>query len=120
MTFSTGITAKPSGFTLLEVMLALTLFALLGTILYGAIALGHGAVERSRHSFEKNQELRSAVDLVGGYVRSSYPYRVSPQDPSFFYGGEETELSFISSFSLAMGGRGRLEVRRAGAGAAKR
>jgi|307.fasta_scaffold28069_4 prepilin-type N-terminal cleavage/methylation domain-containing protein len=111
MTFSTGITAKPSGFTLLEVMLALTLFALLGTILYGAIALGHGAVERSRHSFEKNQELRSAVDLVGGYVRSSYPYRVSPQDPSFFYGGEETELSFISSFSLAMGGRGMAKIR---------
>jgi prepilin-type N-terminal cleavage/methylation domain-containing protein len=111
MTFRTAILAKPSGFTLLEVMLALTLFALLGTILYGAIALGHGAVEKSQRSFEKNQELRSTVDLVGGYIRSSYPYRVSQQDPSFFYSGEETELSFISSFSLAMGGRGMAKIR---------
>jgi prepilin-type N-terminal cleavage/methylation domain-containing protein len=103
--------AKPSGFTLVEVMLALSLFALLGTILYGAIALGHGAVEKSRHSFEKNQELRSAVDLLGGYIRSSYPYRLSPQNPSFFYRGEETELNFISSFSLAMGGRGMANIR---------
>src|SRR5215467_4685162 len=111
MTFSAGGIAKPSGFTLLEVMLALTLFALLGTILYGAIALGQGAVEKSRGTFEKNQELRSSVDLVGGYVRSSYPYRASQQDPSFFYRGEETELSFISSFSLAMGGRGMAKIR---------
>jgi len=107
----TRMFAKPSGFTLVEVMLALSLFALLGTILYGAIALGHGAVEKSRHSFEKNQELRSAVDLLGGYIRSSYPYRLSPQNPSFFYRGEETELNFISSFSLAMGGRGMANIR---------
>jgi general secretion pathway protein J len=107
----TSMFAKPSGFTLVEVMLALSLFALLGTILYGAIALGHGAVEKSRHSFEKNQELRSAVDLLGGYIRSSYPYRLSPQNPSFFYRGEETELNFISSFSLAMGGRGMANIR---------
>jgi len=107
----TRMFSKPSGFTLVEVMLALSLFALLGTILYGAIALGHGAVEKSRHSFEKNQELRSAVDLLGGYIRSSYPYRLSPQNPSFFYRGEETELNFISSFSLAMGGRGMANIR---------
>lgn len=111
MNCRTRMFAKPSGFTLVEVMLALSLFALLGTILYGAIALGHGAVEKSRHSFEKNQELRSAVDLLGGYIRSSYPYRLSPQNPSFFYRGEETELNFISSFSLAMGGRGMANIR---------
>lgn len=111
MTFRTGIFNKTSGFTLLEVMLALTLFALLGTILYGAIALGHGAVGKSERSFEKNQELRSTVDLVGGYIRSSYPYRMSQQDPTFFYQAEETELSFISSFSLAMGGRGMAKIR---------
>ena len=111
MNCRTRMFSKPSGFTLVEVMLALSLFALLGTILYGAIALGHGAVEKSRHSFEKNQELRSAVDLLGGYIRSSYPYRLSPQNPSFFYRGEETELNFISSFSLAMGGRGMANIR---------
>src|SRR5262249_53288674 len=59
----------------------------------------------------KNQELRSTVDLVGGYIRSSYPYRISPQNPNFFYMGDETELSFISSFSLAMGGRGMAKIR---------
>jgi prepilin-type N-terminal cleavage/methylation domain-containing protein len=98
------------GFTLLEVVLALTIFALMGTILYGAFSLGHNAVARSSHAFEKNQALRSFGDLLGSYVRSSYPYRVSLRDPSIFYEGEEDQLTFVSSFSLAMGGRGMAKI----------
>jgi prepilin-type N-terminal cleavage/methylation domain-containing protein len=100
-----------AGFTLVEVILAMTIFALMGTILYGAFSLGHGAVEKSQASFEKNQKLRSVTDFVGSYIRSSYPYRSSPQDPVIFFTGEESELIFISSFSLAMGGRGMAKVR---------
>ena len=42
MSQRTSVLSAQRGFTLVEVMLALTLFALLGTILYGAIALSHG------------------------------------------------------------------------------
>ena len=110
MTNRSSTISKQVGFTLIEVMLALTLFALLGTILYGAISLGHRAVEKTEASFEKNQKLRSAVDLLGTYIRSSYPYRLSPQDPTPFYSGEETELSFVSAVSLTMGGRGLAKI----------
>jgi len=110
MTNRSSTISKQVGFTLIEVMLALTLFALLGTILYGAISLGHRAVEKTEASFEKNQKLRSAVDLLGTYIRSSYPYRFSPQDPTPFYSGEETELSFVSAVSLTMGGRGLAKI----------
>jgi prepilin-type N-terminal cleavage/methylation domain-containing protein len=95
-----------SGFTLVEVVLALTLFALIGLIVYGGFSLGHSAVERSQRKFESNQRLRSFADLVGSYIRSAYPYRLSAQDPSVFFVGEEDSLTFVSSFSLAMGGRG--------------
>jgi len=112
---NTGLQTRNSsasaGFTLVEVMLAMTLFALLATILYGAISLGHRAVEKTQGSFEKNQQLRSALDLLGGYIRSSYPYRLSPQDPTFYYTGEETELTFVSAVSLSMGGRGLAKIR---------
>ena len=98
------------GFTLLEVVLALTIFALMGGILYGAFSLSHRAVEKSKHAFEKNRKSRSFGDLVGSYVRSSYPYRGSQQDPNVFYEGEEEQLIFVSSFSLAMGGRGMAKI----------
>lgn len=98
------------GFTLVEVVLALTIFALMGTILYGAFSLGHGAVEKSQASFEKNQKLRSFGDLLESYIRSSYPYRTSLKDPTVYYEGEEDRLTFVSSFSLAMGGRGMAKI----------
>lgn len=98
------------GFTLLEVVLALSIFGLIGAILYGAFSLTQGAVTKSQASFEKSQKLRSFTDLLGSYIRSSYPYRASAQDPTIFYQGEEDSLTFVSSFSLAMGGRGMAKI----------
>ena len=100
-----------AGFTLVEVVLALTIFALMGAILYGALALSQKTVERSQVSFEKNQQLRAFADLMGSYIRSSHPYRATPQDPAIYYQGEEDHLSFVSASSLALGGRGMALVR---------
>jgi general secretion pathway protein J len=99
------------GFTLIEVILALTIFALMGMVLYGAFSLSHSAVEKSQRSFENNQKVRAVDELVGSYIRSAYPYRSSPQDATLLFEGEPTELTFVSSFSLAMGGRGMAKVR---------
>ena len=99
------------GFTLIEVILALTIFALMGMVLYGAFSLGHSAVEKSQRSFDNNQKVRAVDELVGSYIRSAYPYRSSPQDATLLFEGEPAELTFVSSFSLAMGGRGMAKVR---------
>ena len=103
--------AAYAGFTLLEVVLALTLFAVLGAILHGAYSLGHRAMEKTHVVFDRNQKFRSVVDLLGSYIRSSHPYRASPQDPAVFYSGEETQVEFISSFSMGQGGRGMAKIR---------
>ena len=79
--------------------------------LYGAFSLGHSAVEKTQKSFEKNQKLRAVDELVGSYIRSAFPYRSSPQGTPILFTGEESELTFVSSFSLAMGGRGMAKVR---------
>jgi prepilin-type N-terminal cleavage/methylation domain-containing protein len=99
-----------AGFTLIEVVLALTIFALMGTILYGAFSLGHSAVEKSEGSFTRNQKLRSVSDLLASYVRSAYPYRESEQDQSVYFSGEMERLSFVSAYSHGMGGRGMAKI----------
>ena len=99
------------GFTLIEVVLALSIFALIGAVLYGAFSLSHSAVAKSQASFEDNQKLRSFTELLGSYVRSAYPYRQSVQDTTVFFDGQEDQLTFVSSISLAMGGRGMSKIR---------
>src|SRR4029453_7003508 len=89
----------------------MTIFALMCTVLYGAFSLSHSAVEKSQRSFENNQKLRAVDELLGSYIRSAYHYRPSPQDGALLFAGEEAELTFVSSFSLAMGGRGMAKVR---------
>jgi general secretion pathway protein J len=100
-----------AGFTLLEVALAITLFAVLAAILYGAFSLGQRAMEKTQAVFDGNQRFRATVDLLGSYIRSAYPYRASPQDPAVLFTGEEARAEFVSAFSLAQGGKGMAKIR---------
>lgn len=98
------------GFTLIEVVLALTIFALMGGILYGAFSLSHSAVEKSQANSTRNQKLRSIADLLGSYVRSAFPYRESRQEQTVFFEGDSESLTFVSAHSQGMGGRGMAKI----------
>lgn len=98
------------GFTFIELTIAMTLMALIVMILYGAFYLSHQAVEKTQARSEESRRLRSGEDLLAAYVRSAYPYRSSPKDPSIFFSGAEDRLSFVSALSVGMGGRGMSEV----------
>jgi prepilin-type N-terminal cleavage/methylation domain-containing protein len=98
------------GFTLIEVVLALTIFALMAAILYGAYSLGHSAVAKSQVNSTRNQKQRSIADLLGSYVRSAFPYRESPQEQTIFFEGDSDSLTFVSAYSQGMGGRGMAKI----------
>jgi prepilin-type N-terminal cleavage/methylation domain-containing protein len=100
-----------NGFTLIEIVISVTLLALIATTLYGAFYLGHRALLAAQARSEENQRLRSAGDLLAGYVRSAYPYRLKREDPSVRFSGEESSLSFVSALSSGMGGRGMSQIR---------
>ena len=99
-----------AGFTLIEVVLALSIFALMGAILYGAFALGQSAVMKSQKSAAESQKRRSGGDLIGSYIHSAFPYRDSSQDAAPFFDGEPNTVTFVSAYSHAMGGRGMAKI----------
>ncbi len=99
-----------SGFTLLEVSIAMSLMVLVTLVLYGAFHLGQRAMEKARVRSEQSQKARLSGELLAGYVRSAYPYHISPKDPAIFFSGDEHRLTFVSALSIGMGGRGMSEV----------
>ncbi len=99
-----------NGFTLIEVIISITLLALIATILYGAFYLGHRAKEKTEVRSEENLRLRAMDYLLGGYIRSAYPYRSSLKDPAVFFNGEKGHLTFISAISIGLGGRGMSKI----------
>ena len=102
--------AGASGFTLIEVVMALAIFALMGGILYGAFSLSHSAVEKSDANATRSQKQRAIADLLGSYIRSAFPYRESPQDKTIYFAGESAGLTFVSAYSQGMGGRGMAKI----------
>jgi general secretion pathway protein J len=107
---SAKIGKRCGGFTLIEVILAISIFSLIAVILYGALYLGRRAVDKGTSSTAAAQKERMLGSFLSNYVRSAFPYRASPQDPSVFFHGEESSMAFVSALSRGLGGRGMAKV----------
>src|SRR5436190_1620177 len=77
------------GFTLLEIVIALTALALVTVICYGAFHLGIRAMERGEVAVVAAQRLRVATDVIIRQVKSIVPYKARNRDDEdyvFFMG----------------------------------
>lgn len=95
-----------AGFTLLEVMLAMSALALVSAICYAAFHLGIRAVERGEIAVVTAQRLRVASDVLIRQVKSAVPYPARDEDenvyPYFF--GNPTAMTFVTAAGLQGGG----------------
>ncbi|MDH7499581.1 MAG: prepilin-type N-terminal cleavage/methylation domain-containing protein [candidate division NC10 bacterium] len=97
-----------SGFTLLEVLLALALLSLLLGALYSTFFLSHKAMEGMDESLVKLQECRMALDTLCREIESAADSRVG-KDPLFkiedrdFHGKQTSRLTFRTFSPLIPG-----------------
>ncbi|MFC1851592.1 type II secretion system protein J [candidate division CSSED10-310 bacterium] len=89
-----------AGFTLLEVVVSMTILSMILAIIYSAFHLGHRAWERGERDIEFNQRLRIGLSFLVGDIASAYNYRmrVSNQWISLFL-GKPDKLLFVSSLA---------------------
>jgi len=99
------------GFTLIEVVISLTLLAIMVAILYAAFAVSERVTAKAQARADVSQSLRTFEEVLGGYIRSAYPYRSNPRDPAVYFAGDDRSVEFISSLSTGLGGRGMSRVR---------
>jgi general secretion pathway protein J len=100
-----------SGFTLIEVTIAITLLTLIVLMLYGSFYLGERAMAKAQARSDQSQSLRTFEGFLAGYIHSAYPYRATTRDPSVYFIGDDRSVEFISSLSNGLGGRGMAKVR---------
>lgn len=107
-------TARPAGergFTLVELLIAFSILALILVVLYGSFYLSERAVAKAAVRADQSQSLRTREEILAGYIRSAFPYRVSARDASVYFTGTDRDVEFISSLSTGLGGRGMSRVR---------
>jgi prepilin-type N-terminal cleavage/methylation domain-containing protein len=93
------------GFTLLEIMIAVTLVALMAAGIWAVFRTGISAWSRGTASIDTSQSHRIIQDLLRKQVASAFP-ATAPVDPTFqnvtypIFKGTETDFQFVSLDSL--------------------
>jgi general secretion pathway protein J len=93
------------GFTLLEMIVAVTLVAMMALGLWSVFRTGLRAWSRGTETIDANQRQRNILDMVRKQLASAYPLTPPPDEAAPvavnpIFHGTETGLSFISLNSL--------------------
>jgi general secretion pathway protein J len=86
------------GFTLLELLIAITLSILILVVLGAAMRLGYKSQEKGAERGEMIQKVRILEDRIAWLIRGSYPYYLKKTDEKkIFFEGKSDRAGFVTS-----------------------
>jgi general secretion pathway protein J len=86
------------GFTLLEMLVATTLLAVMASFLAVAFRMASASVERGEEGARESARLRAAVGVVERALRSAHPMPLPGADPPLpWFRGEPDRLRFLTA-----------------------
>ena len=94
---------KTTGFTLIEVVITLTILGFICLIIFGAFRLGLSAWERGESVKDEYQKVRIVSLLVTQQVKSAVPYKIKSQEAEGDYlafEGDARSLRFVSALPV--------------------
>jgi general secretion pathway protein J len=92
-----------TGFTLLEVIVTLTILGFILLIIFGAFRLGISAWERGESTRKEYQKVRTVNQLVTRQIKSIVPYKIKTKKAEGDYlafEGKPHSLKFVSALSI--------------------
>lgn len=102
------------GFTLLELLVALVVFSLLVTALFGTMRYGIGAWKRTTEQVDQLDHTLHVQNFLRRIIEDAYPLFISDGAMRNYvdFKGSSTSLDFLSSvpIALATGGRARFTL----------
>ncbi len=92
-----------AGFTLLELLVSLTILAMIVAAVFGTFHVAARSYEKADEIIEATQDQVYGWEQLARQIRSAYPYKGKKSPTSFK--GEEDSVEFVSAYSLRWGGR---------------
>jgi len=100
---SGGNVYSTTGFTLIEVMVTLTVLGFILLIIFGAFRLGLSAWNRGESTKEEYQRVRIISQLISRQIKSVVPFKIKTQKAEGNYlafEGKAHSLKFVSAFAM--------------------
>ncbi|MBI5632254.1 MAG: prepilin-type N-terminal cleavage/methylation domain-containing protein [Nitrospirae bacterium] len=86
------------GFTLLELLIAITLSILILVVLGAAMRLGYRSQAKGTERGELTQKVRILEDRIAWLIRGAYPYYLNkPDEKKIFFDGRSDRAGFVTS-----------------------
>jgi len=88
------------GFTLVELVIAMTIMAMLSLALSGVISLGGRSASIGERKTEQARRFRVATSIIVRQLRSAAPYEVPSEDedePEPYFIGERERIDFVTT-----------------------
>ena len=96
------------GFTLLELIISITLLGIIVLIVTSASRLGFRSVDAGERKIESLERLRTSLNIIESQIQSEVPLTYAQDDGSrkYYFKGNRTSLQFSTNSSLLSGQRG--------------
>jgi general secretion pathway protein J len=93
------------GFTLLELILSISILSGVLVTIYGTLTVGSRVWEKGERDIEKIQRERVVMNLLAREIKSVFPYRVTPSERDthkefYAFEGKKDSISFVSTAPL--------------------
>jgi general secretion pathway protein J len=92
--------AESRGFTLLELVIAMTVLGMVTVALYGVVAIGASAAGAGERKTEQARRFRTAVTVMSRQLRSVAPLFISgdkDEEPKPFFVADDESIEFITA-----------------------
>lgn len=95
------------GFTLLELLISITMIGLIALIITGAMRLGSRSVDRGEKRIESLERLKNSVDIVESVMMSEIPLSYEEDgNRRYYFQGERDYVQFTATYSILGSQRG--------------
>jgi len=106
-----GEALRSGGFTLLELLIAITLLGLLTVIVGGAFRVSLRSAARAEKAIDSLERLRTSLMILDAQIQSGVPLKVGRKEqPTNFFKGDEQSVQFVTTYSIWAGHRAYVYV----------
>ncbi|MBE0556374.1 MAG: prepilin-type N-terminal cleavage/methylation domain-containing protein [Proteobacteria bacterium] len=106
-----GRPASGRGFTLLELLISLTLLVVIVVIAMGAMRLGSRSVAAGEKKMDDRERFRTVLSLIDAQIRSQLPLTYEAEGGrKYYFRGDGKTLRFPTSYSIWSGRKGYVIV----------
>lgn len=89
------------GFTLLELLISITMIGLIALVITGAMRLGSRSVDRGEKRIESLERLKNSFNIIESQIMSEIPLSYEEDgNRRYYFQGEKDSVQFATTYSI--------------------